>query len=82
MAPEIINGDKNYDPFKADVYAFGIFLYQVVTDRQPYENFTFKTVYKIINENFRPKLYDYIPTNFSELLKRCFDKDPKKEAIF
>ncbi|KAK8889656.1 hypothetical protein M9Y10_034409 [Tritrichomonas musculus] len=82
MAPEIINGDENYDPFKADVYAFGIFLYQVVTDRQPYENFTFKTEYKIINENFRPKLYDYIPTNFSELLKRCFDKDPKKRPSF
>lgn len=82
MAPEIINGEENYDPFKADVYAFGIFLYQVVTNLQPYENFNFKTEKKIINEDFRPKLYDYIPTNISELLKRCFDKDPKKRPSF
>ena len=32
MAPEIIEG-KNYDPYKADIFSFGIILFMMITKK-------------------------------------------------
>lgn len=38
MCPELIH-KKNYDPYKADVWSFGIMLYWIVLGYFPQDNF-------------------------------------------
>lgn len=58
MAPEVI--ESTHYSGKIDVYSFGILMYQVVTDMDPYPQLTknkitpFKFNNKVVNENYRP----------------------------
>ena len=54
-APKIFNDDDdNFDPFKADIYAFGIVMFEIVTNQKPYNKFSINDLNRIIYENYRP----------------------------
>jgi len=55
MAPEIIMGKKYTE--KADVYAFGIILWEIMTRCEPYDDKEpMQIVVEVVNDNLRPKM--------------------------
>jgi len=82
MAPEIIMGRKYSS--SADVYAFGIILWEVLTRLEPYEDKEpMQIVVEVVNENLRPNL----PGTFADsplvpLMKDCWHENPEHRPSF
>lgn len=72
-APEIILENKFDMP--GDVYAFAIIVYQILTNNEPYDEFTPKLMKEICSKNKRPKLDNNIPDCFRELITQCWASD-------
>lgn len=69
---------------KADVYSFGITLWEMTTGKEPFEKYNdvkeFVTAVAKFNE--RPTIPNGIPESLSELMRECWDKDPEKRPEF
>lgn len=81
MAPEVYNTDAYTT--KADVYSFGMLLYEFLTGEIPYSD---KTEIQIITKVFGQKYRPHIPKNgnldLRAFAKRCWDDDPSKRPTF
>lgn len=81
MAPEIIryNGEEQYTE-KVDCFSFGMFMYEILTLRQPFEGY--ETIKESILEGSRPSLTNkecsLIPSHFLDVIVLCWNEDPKK----
>jgi serine/threonine protein kinase/tetratricopeptide (TPR) repeat protein len=79
MSPEQVEG-KEADP-RADIYALGTILFEMVTGRVPFEGETaFSIAAKQKNEPppIPKKLVPQIPEGLNKLILRCLEKDPAK----
>ena len=75
MAPEQARGKENVDK-RADIWAFGVVLYELLTGRRLFEGEDVgHTLAAVIMQE--PDLSG-IPAQVTPLLKRCLEKDPKK----
>jgi serine/threonine protein kinase len=75
-APEVIRGEK-YDE-KADVYAFGVIMWEVLTRKVPYEGRNFMNVSLDVLEGRRPSIPLDCPTSFKKVMKACWHAKPAK----
>lgn len=79
MAPEQVTSKDVTD--KADIYAFGILMFELFTGTKPFkaEN-VHEVFFKILNEplDAQPLIDAKVPTSVIELIKRCTEKDPLK----
>jgi serine/threonine protein kinase len=82
MAPEIIIG-KQYTE-KADVYAFGIILWEILTRLEPYEDKEpMQIVVEVVNDGLRPTLPDECKASpLVPLMKDCWHADPDQRPTF
>lgn len=86
MAPEVHIG-KRYNG-KADIYSFGILMYEVVTDLLPFPLFqagkmpSFNFINKIVNEDYRPEFTVPVKGSIKELIERCWAKNPNERPTF
>jgi serine/threonine protein kinase/ABC-type phosphate transport system substrate-binding protein len=82
-APEIIRGEKYSE--KADVYSFGVIMWEVLTRKQPYAGRNFMGVSLDVLEGRRPQIPPDTPQDFRKMVKRCWhgtaDKRPAMEEI-
>jgi serine/threonine protein kinase/O-acetyl-ADP-ribose deacetylase (regulator of RNase III) len=81
MAPEIFDG-KDFD-FKAEVYAFGVVMYMVVTGLEPFPDA--KTPWAIpskVTAGERPKIPESTPSPFAELIRECWHQGPERRPEF
>ena len=84
MAPEVIEG-KRYNG-KADVYSFGIIMFQILTDTKPYPLFDkgklneFNFNQKVVNENYRPSFTVPVKKAMKRLIEKCWSKDPNERT--
>jgi serine/threonine protein kinase len=82
MAPEVILGEKYTE--RADVYSFGIILWEIMTRREPYEDKeAMQIVLEVVNKGLRPT----IPTEFADcplvpLMRDCWKEEPNHRPVF
>ena len=81
MAPEVISG-KNYSE-KADVYSFGIILWEFASREPPYRKITqTKVSVEVVKNDLRPKIPKNTPEPLVRLMKRCWDRNPLRRPSF
>jgi serine/threonine protein kinase len=82
-APEILRGEK-YDE-RADMFSFGVVMWQVTTRKEPYAGRNFIGVSLDVLEGKRPQIPGDCPPEFRKMMKKCWhgvaDKRPSMEAI-
>ncbi|GES81738.1 kinase-like domain-containing protein [Rhizophagus clarus] len=77
IAPEIFKGSvfsKN-----SDVYCIGMIMWELTTGRKPFDNVEhdINLVYKILDGE-RPEITEDTPECYANLMKSCWNSDPKK----
>nr|XP_022308211.1 atrial natriuretic peptide receptor 2-like [Crassostrea virginica] len=93
IAPEILRKEQLSDTEMqmADVYSFGITMYEVITRKEPYEDDKkFWSLKEILEKlkvvggtQFRPSVDDIdFDMDVIRLMKRCWDEDPKYRPTF
>ncbi|KAH6813270.1 ACT-like protein tyrosine kinase family protein [Perilla frutescens var. frutescens] len=81
MAPEIIE-HKPYD-HKADVFSFGVVLWELLTGKLPYEFLTpLQAAVAVVQRGLRPTIPKHTNTKLAELLERCWLRDPTLRPDF
>ena len=82
MAPEVIDGYKYTE--KADVFSFGIILWEIATRLPPYYGIDgYMVSQKVVKEGMRPKISDKeAPGPFLDLMKRCWHPDQDRRPSF
>ena len=82
MAPEVIANGTYTE--KADVFSFGIILWEFWSKDPPYKGIKAKDVaIKVkLNDNYRPLIPDEVPEDIAELMRCCWDSDPDKRPTF
>ena len=82
MAPEIIMGRKYTE--KADVYAFGIILWEILTREEPYEEKEpMQIVVEVVNEGLRPTVRtELLDAPLVPLMRDCWHTEPGSRPTF
>jgi serine/threonine protein kinase len=81
MAPEVIRGAK-YDE-KADVYSFGIVLWELLTQLEPFKDFNeYHLMTRVVIEGVRPRIPATCPTKLAQLIANCWDGNPENRPSF
>ncbi|GLT35014.1 hypothetical protein SLA2020_094990 [Shorea laevis] len=81
MAPEVIE-HRPYD-HKADVFSFGILLWELLTGKLPYENLTpLQAAIGVVQKELRPVIPSDTHPKLVELLERCWQRDPSLRPEF
>ncbi|KAK8585679.1 hypothetical protein V6N13_050652 [Hibiscus sabdariffa] len=76
MAPEVLNG-KPYNR-KCDVYSFGICLWEIYCCDMPYPDLSFAEISSaVVQENLRPDIPRCCPSSLANIMRKCWDADPK-----
>jgi serine/threonine protein kinase len=74
MAPEVIQG-QDYSE-KADVYSFGIILWELATRKPPFRELNgLQVSQEVVKNNLRPPLPKRCPEPFVKLMQKCWDRE-------
>eukprot|EP01094_Clydonella_sp_ATCC50884_P016900 TRINITY_DN2859_c0_g1_i4.p1 TRINITY_DN2859_c0_g1~~TRINITY_DN2859_c0_g1_i4.p1 ORF type:complete len:477 (+),score=136.79 TRINITY_DN2859_c0_g1_i4:77-1507(+) len=74
-APEVLQ--RNRYTQKADVYSFGLVLWQIFTRKEPYYGLPiYEMMNKIINEGHRPDISLVEQEELAQLIEECWAQDP------
>ena len=84
MAPEVIE-NKHYT-LKADVYSFGIMVWEICTRNTPYEGLNQQEIaLKVTTQKLRPNISlipKETPNGIRELIEFCWDHEPSNRPNF
>ena len=81
MAPEVIRHEKY--SFSADVYSYGIMLWEVFARAKPYADLTpIQAAYGVAKKNLRPTIPESVSPAMSHLMTRCWAKNPAQRPTF
>ena len=75
-APEVLQGHACDE--RADVYAFGVIMWQAWARRDPYAGTSFTRIVSDVLEGSRPKIPNDCPPAFAQLLRACWDGAPER----
>lgn len=81
MAPEVINSTQYTE--KADVYSFGIILWEIAARAIPYNGMQpVQVVAAVINRRERPPMPADVPPMYATLVRACWGQDPEERPDF
>ena len=76
VAPEVLEESPDVDYTQADVYAFGIVLWEMISRRDPYEGMTPAAVaVAVIRHDHRPAMPPGAPADYAALATECWQRD-------
>ena len=87
MAPEVFSLDDGEDPpsrcqpWRMDVYSFGIICYELLTGQEPYQDQPSK-IRPRVKAGERPTLPKDVPTRLAVLIRRCWDGNAYRRPHF
>lgn len=83
-APEVYGGSLKSVTYKADVYSFGMICYQILTGKQPFEEFCVgnNEGCEIIKQGQRPVWPSSCPSMLADYISKCWDTDPASRPHF
>jgi serine/threonine protein kinase len=77
VAPEVLEGAVAYDE-KADIYSFGMVLWELLTGRTPYEGKSQLQVIRMIDMREKERVPENADPDYARLIRACWHEDPKK----
>jgi len=81
MAPESMT--KSEYSVKSDVYSYGMVLYEIVSRKTPFEDFTSDEAKKLICEGKRPEIpIDMCPPVLEYIMTLCWKDNPEERPTF
>eukprot|EP00955_Chlamydomonas_euryale_P085422 364098-Chlamydomonas_euryale.AAC.7 len=81
MAPEVIE-HKPYNE-KADVFSFGIVVWELLTCRVPYSEMTpLQAAVGVVQKGLRPSVPSGTPPSLAMLMEACWGHDPARRPSF
>lgn len=81
MAPEVIE-HKPYDE-RADVFSFGIVLWELLTSKVPYQDMTpLQAAVGVVQKGLRPGIPANCPPALGEIMQSCWDGNPAARPTF
>ncbi|HEY6460113.1 MAG TPA: serine/threonine-protein kinase, partial [Polyangiaceae bacterium] len=75
MAPEQVRASSQVDA-RADVWALGVTLHELVTGAPPFDGQTVLAVLNQIERQEPPALRDHVPRSLGDVVRACLAKDP------
>ncbi|KAK4799734.1 hypothetical protein SAY86_025099 [Trapa natans] len=89
MAPELYStvtlrqGEKKHYNNKVDVYSFGIVLWELLTNRMPFEGMSnLQAAYAAAFKNERPSLPEGVSPDLAFIIQSCWVEDPNMRPSF
>jgi serine/threonine protein kinase len=80
MAPEV--AEEHHYTEKADVYSFGILLWQIMALDTPYGKMPAQKIeYSVCHLGLRPKIDESWPEPVKKLLENCFASQPRRPSM-
>ncbi|GFO30864.1 protein kinase [Plakobranchus ocellatus] len=80
MAPELLVAGEITT--KADVYSFGILLWEMYTREMPYAGSTVFQILEQVRRNKRPPVPQDCPAGLGRLIQQCWDQNPAARPKF
>jgi serine/threonine protein kinase len=80
MAPEVIR-HESYSS-NADVYSFGLCLWQLITREVPFATMTPIQAAYAVAEGRRPPIPESTPRHLQDIIRACWDQDSHKRPSF
>jgi serine/threonine protein kinase len=80
MAPEVIRHDAYGS--NADVYSFGVCLWQLITREIPFATMTPIQAAYAVAEGHRPEIPSFTPRKLHEVIRSCWDQDSHRRPSF
>jgi len=81
IAPEIFSNKKLYSE-KADVYSYGMILWELITREMPFDDTETFTIPVLVTKGKRPKIPKATPKDWTKLVKKCWEQKPEKRPTF
>jgi serine/threonine protein kinase len=82
MAPELMSLQGHRDYFAADVYAFGIILWELAAREPPYVGVDEGTIRAGVKAGERPEIPADCPAEWAALIKACWAQKPADRPRF
>lgn len=81
MAPEVLAHQRYSE--KADIYSFGIVVWECITRRLPYTGMTaVQAAVGVVNHGLRPEIPGNVPAPLAKLIRSCWAAVPDQRPAF
>lgn len=82
-APEFIQDYKNQQfSYKLDVYAYGIILFMLMTDSNPFADLSSSDILNDTLKGKRPKFTESVNVEWKNLITNCWNQNPSQRPSF